>query len=252
MKRLSNKNIVIIGGTSGIGQESVIKLAENGANIVFCGRNISNGKAVEEQAKRNNTIVKYVKCDVQDKESIALFFEEALSTLGKIDCAFNNAGIEGELASFAESTEKNWDHVIDVNLKGMWYCMKHEISHMLVQGQGNILNMASTAGLLGNAFGMSAYSASKHAIIGLTKSVALEYAKQKIRINALCPGFVETPMVDNMCSINLRMKKLFTAVHPIGRMGTPEEIANAVVFLLSDESSFMTGSSFIIDGGLTT
>ncbi len=251
MKRLNDKNIILTGGTSGIGEETVYKLVENGANVVFCGRDRTKGNCVKQKAEKSGTIVEYVHCDMTDKIDICRCFDNAVEIFGTIDSAFNNAGIEGDIGKFADSTEENWDNVFDTNFKGVWHCMKHEISHMLGNGKGNILNMASTAGLIGNGFGMTAYSASKHAIIGLSKSVSLEYAKENIRVNAICPGFIETPMVNKMSGKNKKLKGRFIATHPIRRMGTVEEIANAVLYLLSDESSFMTGSSFLIDGGLT-
>jgi NAD(P)-dependent dehydrogenase (short-subunit alcohol dehydrogenase family) len=251
MKRLIGKNIVITGGTSGIGKVSAIKLAENGANVVICGRDEEKGSSVVKEINENSGKAKFVRCDVTKKNEVENLFDLAVSELGVIDCLFNNAGIEGEIAPFSDSTEENWDSVINTNLKGIWYCMKTVIKHMLANGGGNIVNMSSTSGLVGNGFGMTAYSASKFAIVGLTKSVALEYAKQNIRVNALCPAFVETPMIDNICQGNPKLKRRFEACQPMGRMAKPEEIANAVIYLFSDESSFTTGTSFIVDGGLT-
>lgn len=251
MKRLGGKNIVVTGGTSGIGKVSAIKLAENGANLIICGRDEAKGESVVREISANKSKAKFIKCDVTDKGEVENLFNLAISELGSIDCLFNNAGIDGEIAPFADSTEENWDRVIDTNLKGIWYCMKNVIKHMLANGKGNILNMSSTSGLVGNGFGMTAYAASKFAIIGLTKSVALEYAKQNIRVNAICPAFVETPMIEAICQGNPKLKRRFEACQPIGRMAKPEEIANAVIYLCSDESSFTTGTSFVIDGGLT-
>ena len=252
MQRLSGKNIVITGGTSGIGKASAIKLAENGANLIISGRDENGkGKQVIKEISTYGVKSKFIQCDVTNKDDVKNLFDLALSEFGQIDCLFNNAGIDGEIASFADSTEENWDSVIDTNLKGSWYCMKNAIKHMLVNGKGNILNMSSTSGLVGNGFGMTAYAASKFAIIGLTKSVALEYAKQNIRVNAICPAFVETPMIDAICQKTPKLKRRFEACQPIGRMARPEEIANAVVYLFSDESSFTTGTAFVIDGGLT-
>ena len=251
MQRLLGKNIVITGATSGIGKASAIRLAESGANLIISGRDENKGQLIINEIVDKKGRAKFIKCDVTNKNDVENLFNVAINELGTIDGLFNNAGIEGEIASFAESTEENWDNVINTNLNGVWHCMKNVISHMLANGKGNILNMSSTSGLVGNGFGMTAYAASKFAIIGLTKSVALEYAKQNIRVNALCPAFVETPMIDNICKENPKLKRRFEACQPIGRMGTPEEIANAVVYLLSDESSFITGTSFVIDGGLT-
>lgn len=249
--RLKDKNIIITGGTSGIGKATALKLVEQGANIVIAGRNEERGFHIIEQAKKFNKQCSFFRCDVTDSSDVLSLFDNAIRFLGKIDCLFNNAGIEGEIANFTESTENNWDQVINTNLKGTWYCMKAVLSHMLANGSGNIVNMSSTSGLVGNGFGMTAYAASKFAIIGLTKSVALEYAKQNIRVNAICPAFVETPMTDEICEQNPKYRRRFEACQPIGRMAQPDEIADAVVYLFSDESRFITGTSFIIDGGLT-
>lgn len=251
MTRLLGKNIIVTGGTSGIGKISAIKLAANGANLIITGRDEEKGASVIQTIAEKSVKAKFIRCDVTNKNEVENLFNLAVSELGSIDCLFNNAGIEGQIASFEDSTEENWDRVINTNLKGIWYCMKNVIKHMITNGKGNIINMSSTSGLVGNGFGMTAYAASKFAIIGLTKSTALEYAKQNIRINALCPAFVETPMVDAICQENPKLRRRFEACQPIGRMAKPEEIANAVIYLFSDESSFITGTSFVIDGGLT-
>jgi len=249
--RLQNKNILITGGTSGIGKASAFKLVSNGARVVISGRNESSGNEIIKKIENDGGKAKFIACDITDKKQIENLFNKTISHFGKIDGIFNNAGIEGEIAPFDESTEENWDNVFNTNLKSMWHCMKHAIEHMLQNEYGNIVNMASTSGIVGNGFGLSAYAASKHAIIGLTKSVALEYAKKNIRVNTICPGFIETEMIEKICAKSPSLKRRFTAAHPIGRMGTPGEIGDALVYLLSDESSFMTGNSFIIDGGLT-
>lgn len=250
-QRLKHKNIVVTGATSGIGKAAAIALAQQGANLVFCGRNKERGLLLENELKTHGNVCQFIPCDVSNQAEINHFFEQAISLLGTISAAFNNAGIDGQVAMFNESTEDNWDEVFNTNLKGIWRCMKHELKHMLDNGGGSIINMSSTSGLVGNGFGMSAYAASKHAVIGLTKSVALEYAKHNIRVNAICPGFVETEMIDKLVSANPSLRRRFTACQPIGRMGKPKEIADAVVYLCSDDSSFMTGTNLILDGGLT-
>jgi len=250
-KRLEGKNIIVTGATSGIGRATALCLAQQGAHLALCGRDQERGTAIEKEIKSMGAKVKFIVCDVSDGKQVDAFFEQAIAFLGKIDAAFNNAGIEGDVAQFNESTEDNWDAVMNINLKGIWRCMKHEIKYMLENGGGSIVNMSSTSGLVGNGFGMTAYAASKHAVIGLTKSVALEYAKQNIRINAICPGFVETEMIEKLVAGNPAFRRRFTACHPIGRMGQPKEIGDAVVYLCSEDSSFMTGTHMILDGGLT-
>lgn len=248
---LAGKNILVTGATSGIGRASAICLAEQGANLILSGRDLDRGIAIQDEVKNIGVKAKFIPCDVSDSLEIEYLFKQIFDDFDILHGAFNNAGIDGEIAMFNESSESNWDKVLNVNLKGIWHCMKHEINHMLKHGGGSIVNMSSTSGLVGNGFGMTAYAASKHAVIGLTKSVALEYAKQNIRVNALCPGFVETEMIDKLIATNPSFKRRFVACHPIGRMGKPEEIGRAVVYLCSDQSSFMTGSHMVLDGGLT-
>ena len=175
--------------------------------------------------------------------------QKTVAAYGRLDCAFNNAGITGMLALTAEQTEENWQAVIDINLKGIWLCMKYEIPQMLKNGQGSIVNMASVVSLVG-FWGLSAYSASKHGVLGLTKSAALEYATAGIRINAVGPGAIRTPLVDAAVRLDPQIEAQLIALEPIGRMGTPEEIAEAVVWLCSDEASFVTGHTLVVDGGM--
>ena len=173
-----------------------------------------------------------------------------MATYGRIDYAFNNAGIEGASAPTHECTEENWERTIGVNLKGTWLCMKHEIQHMLKQGKGAIVNCASIAGLVGFQ-GLPVYVASKHGVVGLTKTAALEYAKSGIRVNAVCPGVIKTNMVDRITGKEKEVEKQFENMEPVGRMGQPEEVAEAVIWLCSDAASFVTGDAMAVDGGWT-
>ncbi len=174
--------------------------------------------------------------------------QKVVEKFGSLDIAFNNAGIEGVWAPIVRQSEEDWDRTIDINLKGVWLCLKYEIRQMLKQGGGGaIVNMASIIGLIGSA-GVAAYSASKHGVIGLTKTAALENAKSGIRINAVCPGFTETPMADRIFRAPAVRKQVLSC-HPIGRFGKPMEIAEAVVWMCSDRASFMTGQSLVLDGG---
>jgi NAD(P)-dependent dehydrogenase (short-subunit alcohol dehydrogenase family) len=171
-----------------------------------------------------------------------------MSFWGRIDFAFNNAGIEGTQALTPECSAENWDRVIDVNLRGVWLCLKYQIPEMLKQGRGSIVNCSSIAGLIGFP-GIPAYVASKHGVIGLTKTAALEFAKKNIRVNAICPGVIQTPMIDRFVHGEAKIQKQFIDGEPVGRIGTPEEIAAAALWLCSESSSFVTGHSLIVDGG---
>lgn len=248
MKRLENKKIIVIGGTSGIGKAIVEKFSAEGASVVFCGRSESRG--LEMESAYENT--KFICCDVTDNSSVNLFFQKAITSLGGLDIAVNNAGISGDIVPFHEIEDKLLASVMDTNFFGVWRCLQQEIKYFVTQNKsGVIVNMSSTSGLIGNGLGLSPYASSKHALIGLSKSLALEYAKYNIRVNAVCPGFVDTPMTDRAGEISPKLKKRIPAMHPMGRVATPMEIANAVLYLCSDESSFTTGSSLVVDGGLT-
>ena len=172
----------------------------------------------------------------------------AVTAFGRLDYAFNNAGIEGHPANTHECTEENWDDTIQINLKGVWLCMKYQIPAMMEHGKGAIVNCASVAGLVGFA-GLPAYCASKHGIVGLTKGAAIEYAKSGIRVNAVCPGVIRTPMIDRFTGKNKAAEKVFEDQEPVGRLGEPEEVAEAVLWLCSDSASFVTGHALAVDGG---
>jgi NAD(P)-dependent dehydrogenase (short-subunit alcohol dehydrogenase family) len=176
--------------------------------------------------------------------------KKTVETYGRLDCAFNNAGIEGEMAPTADCTEENWDRVVNIDLKGVWLCMKYEIPQMLQQGGGAIVNTASVAGLVGFQ-GIPAYVASKHGVNGLTKTAALEYAKSGIRVNSVCPGVIHTPMIERFFSTNPQVSEAMSALEPVGRLGKPEEIGEAVLWLCSDAASFVTGLPMAVDGALT-
>jgi NAD(P)-dependent dehydrogenase (short-subunit alcohol dehydrogenase family) len=192
----------------------------------------------------------FVKTDVSKATEVEALIATAVATYGRLDCAHNNAGIEGVEASTADYPEENWDRVLAINLKGVWLCMKYELPQMQQQGGGAIVNTASIAGLVG-AYRMPAYVASKHGVAGLTKAAALEYAKASIRVNAVCPGVIRTPMVERFfLERHARAESRLTAFEPIGRLGTPEEVAEAVVWLCSDAASFITGHTMAVDGGI--
>jgi NAD(P)-dependent dehydrogenase (short-subunit alcohol dehydrogenase family) len=245
-----NRVALVTGGSSGIGKATALAFADTGYAVVVADVSADSAEDTVEQIRARGKEAFFVKADVSKPHEVAALIEATMATYGGLDCAFNNAGIEGVMAETADCTEENWDRTLAVNLKSVWLCMKHEIPHMLERGRGAIVNCASIAGLVG--FGnLPAYTASKHGIVGLTRSAALEYAKRGIRINAVCPGVIQTPMVDRVFREHPDMKAQLAASEPIGRLGRPEEIAGAVLWLCSDEASFVTGQAIAIDGGWT-
>jgi NAD(P)-dependent dehydrogenase (short-subunit alcohol dehydrogenase family) len=241
-----DKVALVTGGTSGIGRATAIAFAEKGAKVVVVDW-IENEETLN-LIKASGGEAIFVKCDVSKATDVKAMVEKTIAAFGRLDYAFNNAGIEGATAKTSDCTEENFDKTIGVNLKGIWLCMKYEIPEILKQGKGVIVNCSSVAGLVGFG-GLPAYVASKHGVIGLTKTAALEYAKLGIRVNAVCPGVIKTPMMDRLTGSKKEAEDQFTGLEPVGRMGQPEEIANAVVWLCSDEASFVTGIAMAVDGG---
>lgn len=244
--KFKNKVAIVTGGSFGIGRATVLAFAKRGAKIVIADWK-ENQETMDLIENLGGEAI-FVKCDVSKSDDVKSLVEKTIVTFGQIDFAFNNAGIEGISAPVQDCTEENWDKTIAINLKGIWLCMKYEIPEMLKKGAGVIINCSSVAGLIG--FQSSpAYVASKHGVIGLTKTAALENAKTGIRVNAVCPGIIKTPMIDRVTRNNEEIEKQFTNMEPVGRMGQPEEIANAVIWLCSDEASFVTGVAIPVDGG---
>ncbi|MBI2271271.1 MAG: SDR family oxidoreductase [Bacteroidetes bacterium] len=241
-----NKVAIITGGSFGIGRATAIGFAKRGAKVLIADWMEDNETLNIIKGFGGEAI--FFKCDVSEELNVRMMVDTTIEKFGRLDFAFNNAGIEGLTANTHECTEENWNKTINVNLRGIWHCMKYEIPHMLKQGKGAIVNNASIAGLVGFP-GIPAYVASKHGVIGLTKNAALEYAKQGIRVNVVCPGVIKTPMVDRFTGKNKEVEKQFENMEPIGRMGQPEEVAEAVIWLCSDSSSFVTGHSMAVDGG---
>jgi NAD(P)-dependent dehydrogenase (short-subunit alcohol dehydrogenase family) len=245
-KPFKNKVALVTGGSFGIGRATAIAYAKKGASVVIADWVEDNETLNEIKALGGEAI--FVKCDVSQSDDVKAMVDKTISTFGRLDYAFNNAGIEGISASTQDCTEENWDKTIGINLKGVWLCMKYEIPEILKQGKGVIINCASIAGLVGFP-GLPAYVASKHGIIGLTKTTALECAKLGIRVNAVCPGAIKTPMIDRLTGNKKEAEEQFAGMEPIGRLGIPDEVANAVIWLSSDEASFVTGHSMAVDGG---
>lgn len=245
---LEGKVALVTGGTSGIGRDTAVLFAKAGARVVIAGRREAEGHETEEFVRAAGSDGLFIKTDVSKAAEVEALIKNAVDKFGRLDVAFNNAGIEGAWIPIARQSEADWDRTIDINLKGVWLCLKYEIRQMLKQGGGGaIVNTSSITGLIGTA-GAAAYSASKHGVIGLTKSAALETARSGIRINAVCPAVVETPMGKRLFGAPAAHKSAL-GYHAIGRFGKPMEIAEAVVWMCSNRASFMTGQSLVLDGG---
>ncbi len=247
-KIFENKVALVTGGSFGIGRATAIAFAKRGAKVVIADWMEDAEEETLKQVKAAGSEAIFIKCDVSKNSDVEVMVQKTINAFGGLDYAFNNAGIEGISALAHECTEENWDRTISVNLKGVWLCIKHEIPFMLLRGKGAIVNCASIAGLVGFP-GLPAYVSSKHGVIGLTKTAALEYAKQNIRVNAVCPGVIKTPMIDRLTGNKKEAEKQFENMEPVGRMGLPEEVAEAVVWLCSDSASFVTGDAMAVDGG---
>jgi len=250
MKRFADKVALVTGGSSGIGRATALAFARDGAKVVIAARRENLGQAVVQEIKKEAGEAIFIKTDVTRQPDIENLFIKIMENYGKLDYAFNNAGVGGPMSRLAKETTETWDLVMNTNLRGVWLCMKYEIQQMLRQGGGAIVNTASTVGISGSP-GSAIYSASKHGIIGLTKSAAADYATKNIRINAVCPGPIMTPMLEEMFAARPAMKEVYHSTILMGRFGIPEEIAGAVLWLCSNEASFMTGYSIIIGGGQT-
>lgn len=252
MERLKGKTALVTGGAAGIGRATAVALATEGAQVVVSDVNDSGGEETVQTITKQGGSAIYVSADVSKPANVARLISATLDAFGKIDCAVNNAGIEGKIAPLKDHTEDNFDRIIGVNLKGTFLCLQAEISEMLKTGGGSIVNLSSIAGLIGFP-GLSPYVASKHGVIGLTKNAALEYAKAGIRVNAVCPGGVDTRMLDSLADQATEgaqsSREMMAPLHPMGRIGTPDEIADLIVWLCSSQSSFVTGTAIPVDGG---
>jgi len=242
------KVALITGGASGIGRGTAIAFASEGAKVLVADIDDAGGEETVNLIKKAEGEAVYVNCNVSKSQDTEAMVQKAVTTYGRLDYAFNNAGI-GIFGSTIECSEEDWDRLMGINLKGVWLCMKYEIIQMLKQGSGAIVNTSSIGGLIGTP-GIPAYTASKHGVLGLTKTAALEFAKENIRVNAICPGTISTPMVEAaVCDPEFKEKLLST--HPVGRIGEIKEVALAVLWLCSDAASFVTGTGLSVDGGAT-
>ncbi|HVM86984.1 MAG TPA: SDR family oxidoreductase [Puia sp.] len=247
-KVFKNKVAVVTGGSNGIGRATAVAFAQRGAKVVIADWKEDKDNETLKQIKAAGGEGFFSRCDVSKINEVKKLVDECVTKYGRLDFAFNNAGIEGQPGTTHECTEENWDNTISINLKGIWLCMKMEIPAMLKNGGGAIVNCSSVAGLNGFV-GSPAYVASKHGVVGITKTAALEYASQGIRVNAVCPGIIHTAMIDRFTGKSPEAEKQFIAMEPVGRMGKPEEIAETVVWLCSDAASFVTGVPMPVDGG---
>lgn len=245
---LEGKVAIVTGASSGIGRATAIAMASEGARVVLAGRRVEDLEETAALMTTGEANAIPCKTDVAKTEDVMKLVAFTIKQFGKLDCAFNNAGIEGEkFVPLADYPEATWDEVIAINLKGLFLCMKYELPH-LVTSKGALVNMASVAGMSGGRMG-SAYFASKHGVVGLTRAAAIEYADKGVRINAVAPGVIRTPMADRALLDDAEVASRVTAMHPLGRLGEPEEVASAVVWLCSSHASFTTGHVLPIDGG---
>jgi NAD(P)-dependent dehydrogenase (short-subunit alcohol dehydrogenase family) len=242
------KVAVVTGAASGIGRATAIAFAREGAKVVVADVGVEGGQETVCQIQREGGEAIFVRTDVSKAEEVEAMVATTIAEYGRLDVAFNNAGIEGQPAPTADCTRENWDRTIGINLTGVWLCMKAEIPRMLANGGGAIVNCSSIAGLVGFT-GIPAYAASKHGVVGLTKTAALDDATAGIRVNAVCPGVIQTPMIDRFTGGTAEAKAQLTSLEPVGRFGTPEEVATSVLWLCSDAASFVTGVALPVDGG---
>ena len=249
MGKLDGKVAIVTGAASGIGRATALLFAREGAKLVAADWHDDTASDLMTQIASAGGEATFVKTDVSNPDDVQRMVQTAVDSYGRLDVLFNNAGIEGEQGPTADCTIENFDHVIAVNLKGVFLGMKFAIPAMLQSGGGSIINTASVAGVVGFP-GIPAYTASKGGVIQLTKTAALEYATQGIRVNAICPGVIETPMVERFVSAGPEARAAIEASEPVGHMGKPEDIASMALFLASDESAFCTGAPFIVDGGM--
>lgn len=248
---LNGKVALVTGGGSGIGRETALAFGRTGSKVVVADRDEASGEQTARLIADTGGEAAFVACDVSKASDVEAMIKRCVDVYGRLDCAHNNAGISGSGGAVrgptAEYSEESWDALMSINLKGVWLCMKYELQQMLAQGGGAIVNTASIAGLVGIA-GNIGYVASKHGVVGITKAAALEYAPRGIRVNAVCPGYIDTPLIEALTN-DAATKAVIESRHPQGRLGQPAEIADAVLWLCSDAASFVNGHMLTVDGG---
>jgi NAD(P)-dependent dehydrogenase (short-subunit alcohol dehydrogenase family) len=250
MGLLENKVTIITGGGSGIGRASALLFAKEGAKVVIAGRRTEKLEETINMIKNQKGEAAYIQTDISKKDQVINLINYTIEKYNKIDCAFNCGGIDGKKATIDETEEEEWNKIIDINLKGTFLLLKYEIKQMLKQGYGTIVNMESVCSVIGRP-GRCAYNASRHGVSGLTKTAAIEYANKGIRINAVAPGSIKTDIYHRSTKGDTELEKAYAKSHPIGRVGEPEEVAAAVLWLCTDAASFVIGHTLFVDGGFT-
>lgn len=250
--RLKDKVALVTGGGSGIGRAAALLFVREGAKVVVADIDTGSGEETVSKIASNGGEARFVRTDISKAAEVDALIKTVVDGYGRLDCAFNNAGILGDIVSVVDHTEEMWNRTFEINLKGTWLCMKYEIPQMLAQGKGSIVNTTSTAGVqIGSPY-RSAYAASKAGIVSLSKGAALEYAEQGLRVNALCPSHTRTPLLEQFFRLRPELEANFIAQTPMGRIATPEEVAEGALWLCSDASSFVTGQVLVVDGGYVT
>jgi len=248
MNGIRDSVAIVTGASSGIGRAAAMRFAAEGANVVAADVDADGGEATVDMVHEDGGEATFVETDVSDRDDVEAMVAEATERYGGLDFVFNNAGIEGYNDALADQSDDEWERVVDVNLKGVFLGLRAEIPAMIEDGGGAIVNTSSIAGVVGFQ-GVSPYVASKHGVIGLTKTAALEYARDGVRVNAISPGVIETPMVERASTANPEMIEGVSEATPMGRLGEPEEVGDAAVWLCSADASFVTGETLVIDGG---